>query len=84
MCEECGEHSGYIVHHMEHITPKTIDDPDVTLSWDNLEYVCIQCHNRIHELGKFYHFKKKNRNKRLVFDENGNPRPIGTPPMKAI
>ena len=73
MCEECGERQGYIVHHMEHITPQTINDPDITLSWDNLEYVCIQCHNIIHKLGKKYHFKKKNKNNRVIFDENGNP-----------
>ena len=48
LCEECHENLGYIVHHREHITPRTVNDPRVTLSWDNLEYVCKDCHDKIH------------------------------------
>lgn len=47
LCERCGR-PGYIVHHKQHITDENEDDPNVTLSWDNLEYLCLECHNREH------------------------------------
>lgn len=37
-----------IVHHKEYITPTNINDPYITLSYENLEYLCITCHNKIH------------------------------------
>ena len=52
LCEEClskgAYRPGYIVHHIEHITPSNINDPRITLNFDNLQYVCLECHNRIH------------------------------------
>lgn len=60
MCERCqkefeeGKRSlkevniGTIVHHKIWITPKNINDPNVTLSWDNLEVVCDEHHNTEH------------------------------------
>jgi len=30
------------------LTPANIGDPNVTLAWDNLEYLCQECHNREH------------------------------------
>lgn len=53
LCERCYKnkgliHQGDIVHHIVHITPENIDDPNVTLNWDNLEFVCREEHNRIH------------------------------------
>ena len=54
LCERClGKDivkPGYIVHHIEHLTPENIDDPEVTLNWNNLEYVCKECHDREHFL----------------------------------
>lgn len=47
LCERCGR-PGYIVHHRQHITDENEDDPNVTLSWNNLEYLCLECHNREH------------------------------------
>lgn len=46
-CEKCGE-VAKIVHHIKHITPSNIDNPMVTLSWDNLMALCQDCHNVIH------------------------------------
>lgn len=40
---------GEIVHHKTELTPKNIDDPSVTLSYDNLQLVCRECHASIHE-----------------------------------
>ena len=53
---------GTIVHHKKWITPKNINDPNITLSWDNLEVVCDEHHNTEH------HGKPK----RYRFDKDGN------------
>lgn len=44
MCERCGE-PGLILHHKILLTADNITNPDVTLNRDNLEYVCLRCHN---------------------------------------
>lgn len=51
ICERC-EGMAYIVHHKEHISPTSINDPNVTLSWDNLEALCLTCHNITHGDGE--------------------------------
>ena len=52
LCERClakGKYvPGEIVHHKVHLTPDNINDPTVTLSWDNLELVCRECHAEEH------------------------------------
>lgn len=52
LCERClkrGLYSaGVIVHHKVHLTPETINNPDVALSWDNLELLCRDCHGDEH------------------------------------
>lgn len=52
LCERCLAKGRYkaavIVHHKKHIDPQTIQDPRVTLSWDNLEAVCRECHAELH------------------------------------
>lgn len=47
ICERCGE-AGHIVHHKEYITPSNINEPNITLNWDNLELLCQECHNKEH------------------------------------
>lgn len=47
ICERCGG-VATVAHHKTPITPKNISDSNVILSWDNLESVCADCHNRIH------------------------------------
>ena len=65
LCERCGR-PGYIVHHIEYITPDNINDPDITLDWDNLEYLCQDCHNK-------EHFKRHSSTREdVTFDEQGN------------
>ena len=58
LCEEClkdGKISaGEIVHHKIHLTPDTINDPTVSLSWDKLELVCRSCHLKLHGNKKRY------------------------------
>lgn len=52
LCERCLRKGLYrpavIVHHKVYITPETIDNPDITLSWSNLEAVCRECHEDEH------------------------------------
>jgi predicted kinase len=43
ICERCGGIAS-IAHHKNPITAGNINDPSVTLSWDNLEAVCHDCH----------------------------------------
>ncbi len=52
LCERCEKNGiikpAKIVHHKEYIDITNIDDPNILLSFDNLEAVCLDCHNRIH------------------------------------
>lgn len=52
LCERCYAKGlfvpGVIVHHKCHITPENITDPMVTLSFDNLELLCRNCHAEVH------------------------------------
>lgn len=66
LCEKCLESgkitAGVIVHHKIHITPENINNPDITLNWDNLVLLCRDCHAQMH--GK--------PQKRYVVDDLGN------------
>ena len=41
--------AGEIVHHKEPLTPQNINDPHITLDWNNLQLVCRECHSSIHD-----------------------------------
>ncbi len=77
ICERCQNKNGVgnIVHHKTYITPDNINDPDVTLSWDNLECLCQVCHNREH-----HKEDEAVTAEGLVFDEMG--RLVVLPPKK--
>ena len=47
LCERC-QQLGKILHHKKKLTPQNIDDPDIALNWDNLEFLCLDCHNKEH------------------------------------
>ena len=47
LCERCPM-PGYMVHHIIPLTPDNINDPNITLNLDNLEYLCHDCHNEEH------------------------------------
>lgn len=53
LCEICWEKGvlrpGEIVHHKIPITPDNINDPSITLSFDNLQLVCRDHHAQIHD-----------------------------------
>lgn len=65
LCEKCLEkgiyNAGYIVHHITHLTPQNINDPSVSLSWDNLMLLCADCHAEIHRRQKRYSFDEYGR-----------------------
>ena len=65
LCERCKE-PGKILHHKKYITPDNINDPDITLNHDNLEFVCATCH-------QWEHFEKYSSVRYgLEFDAEGN------------
>ena len=66
LCERCGE-PGDEVHHKVYLTPENIDDPYVTLSFENLELLCSSCHSIEHNRK----YKEVVRNG-LKFDNFGN------------
>ena len=37
-----------IVHHREHLTEETVQDPEKAYGFDNLEALCMRCHNVEH------------------------------------
>ena len=65
ICERCGM-PGEEVHHKEHLTPENINDPYITLSWDNLELLCQSCHSKEH-MSKYGVVRED-----VMFDESGD------------
>ena len=47
-CDSCGRiiRGCSIVDHIEEITPDNKDDNNITLNKDNLQLLCLECHNR--------------------------------------
>lgn len=72
ICERCGG-IAKIVHHKKYITPVNINNPYITLSFDNLEALCQDCHNKEH------HKNKTEIELRYSFDSGGN---LVIPPIK--
>lgn len=60
MCERCYQKGLVVVgtrkrplevHHKVKLTPENINDPSVTLNWDNMELLCRDCHEQLHGKG---------------------------------
>lgn len=70
LCENCLKKGIYRpavdVHHIEHVTPENITNPEVTLNWGNLIALCRECHMEIHY----------GRGRRYTVDEMGRTLPI--------
>lgn len=70
ICEDCGG-AACIVHHITAIKPWNVNDPDITLNWDNFKAVCEKCHAEEHAKD----MKSRGAAARLngiAFDEAGN------------
>ena len=56
LCERCLKNglveAGYIVHHKAYIDASNITDPKILLNFDNLELLCMNCHNAEHAPNK--------------------------------
>ena len=52
LCERCLSNDKYVpgeeVHHIIYLTPENINNPDITLSFENLELLCASCHSKEH------------------------------------
>lgn len=51
LCTRCKK-PGFIVHHIKELTPTNMHDPRITLNPKNLTYLCKDCHDDIHGVGK--------------------------------
>lgn len=67
LCEQCNK-PGYILHHKIHLTTYNINNPDIALNPDNLEYLCLECHNKHHQ---FNREKKATTRKGFKFNDKG-------------
>lgn len=70
-CERC-EAAGIIkpaehVHHKIHLTADNYRNPELAYGFDNLEALCIDCHNK-------EHFGAQDVRDGLYFDKDGNLR----------
>lgn len=70
LCEVCKKNLGYILHHRVLLTEQNINDPEVTLSWDNLRWECKACHD---EEEDHWNDSIGKRKPRAMFDANGQP-----------
>ena len=57
LCERCLANGRFtpaeIAHHIIHLNAHNINDPTITLNWDNLQALCRDCHAEVHT-GKRY------------------------------
>lgn len=71
LCEHCLEDDkytpGYIVDHIIEINPSNINNPEITLNHQNLQFLCLPCHNTKH-FGKDIEVIREG----LSFDGDGN------------
>lgn len=74
-CEHCQFNHGYIVDHIEEININNITDPMITLNHDNLQYLCLDCHNK-------KTFGKPKEKIRAGFSFNGLGKLVYSPPKK--
>ncbi|MEO2848988.1 HNH endonuclease, partial [Lacticaseibacillus paracasei] len=65
------------VHHKHYITADNINDPSITLNWDNLEYLCFDCHQE-------EHFEKTaSVRSDVMFDAHGQLVPVRLSPLRS-
>ena len=71
LCENCLKKNiyrpGKVVHHIVHLSPANINNPDITLNPKNFMLVCQDCHAELHADGPEL---------RYCFDEDGNVLPV--------
>ena len=74
LCERCFAKgiikAGVIVHHKEYITPYNINNPKITTDYDNLELLCLDCHNIEHRRGEHKRYKINKDGTVKIFDDS--------------
>lgn len=72
LCVKCGM-PGEEVHHIIHLSPKNIENPEITLNEKNLILLCKNCHFNEHkgEHGNGRKAKEKEESSEYEFDSNG-------------
>lgn len=76
ICERCAKRGlivpAKIVHHKEYITAQNITDPNILIDHDNLEALCLQCHNEEHDTPTWMTEKKESqREVKFEIDDSG-------------
>jgi 5-methylcytosine-specific restriction protein A len=70
LCERCNEKGiitpGKIVHHTVYLSPENINNPEISLNHELLEYLCQNHHNSEH------HGESEVLVEGLMFDREGN------------
>lgn len=69
LCTNCGRPAEE-VHHIIHLSPKNIGDPNVTLNLNNLKSLCKDCHFEEHR-GEHAKGRASEEQQEYMFDENG-------------
>lgn len=67
LCKRC-ERPWYIAHHKKALIHNNFNDYNITLNHDNLEYLCLDCHNAQHD---FNREKKSGTKKGYKFNDKG-------------
>lgn len=75
LCEICKDKLGKIAHHKVHLTPKNIRNSDVALGFNNLQFVCHECHMDIHGVHDTKHDKSKTYTRRFIINADGTIMP---------
>ena len=74
LCERCLAKGLYVVgdevHHKIYLTPENINDPYITLSFENLELLCSSCHSIEHN-EKYSPLRED-----VMFNEEGDLVPV--------
>ena len=68
ICERCGG-PARICHHKTWLNGNNVKDPAIALSFDNLEALCQDCHNKEHFAGR----QQRSSYNGITFDADGNP-----------
>lgn len=67
LCERCfvlgRTELAKLVHHKRHVTPENVNDPKVTLAYDNMQRLCQDCHAYVHS---------DHQGRTVKFDEDGH------------
>ena len=68
------------VHHVEELSPRNINNPNITLNPDNLISLCKDCHFKVHRAEALKRYKDRQRQRILkggmYFDEDGMIKPM--------